>query len=147
MTSAGSTVAHDPSGEGEREVTASTAVLDGGVLLVEDDAMLRSLLARVLRRITPQVWEAEDGPSALALYARLSSRPDLVITDTLLPGLNGFELIREIRAIDPSQLLLRISGMSETVLPPPPHARDVPFVQKPCPLDVLVRRVLEVFQR
>jgi CheY-like chemotaxis protein len=116
-------------------------------LLVEDDVALRALFARVLRRITPQVWEAEDGPSALALYGRLPSRPDLVITDTLLPGLSGFELIRQIRAIHPSQLLLRISGMPETALPPPPHARDVPFVQKPFALDVLVRRVLEVFQR
>jgi CheY-like chemotaxis protein len=147
MTSAGSTVAHDPASGGKHEVTVSTSVLDSGVLLVEDDAMLRSLFARVLRRITPQVWEAEDGPSALALYAGLPSRPDLVITDTMLPGLNGFELIRQIRAIDPSQLLLRISGMPESALPPPPHARDVPFVQKPCALDVLVRQVLEVLRR
>lgn len=146
MTSVGSTVAHEPSREEAHTVTSATAVLGGGVLLVEDDAVLRSLLARVLRGISPQVWEAEDAPSALALYAGLPSRPDLVITDTLLPGLSGFELIRQIRAIDPSQQLLRISGMPESALPPPPHARDVPFVQKPCALDVLVRRVLEVFQ-
>lgn len=147
MTSAGSTVADEPSSAAGHAVTAATAILDGGVLLVEDDAVLRSLFARVLRDISPRVWEAEDAPSALALYAGLPSHPDLVITDTLLPGLSGFELIRQIRAIDPAQLLLRISGMSEAALPPPAHARDAPFVQKPCALDVLVRRVMEVFQR
>jgi len=147
MTSANSTAARDLSGSEAYEVTATTAILEGGVLLVEDDVALRALFARVLRRITSQVWEAEDGPSALALYSGLPSRPDLVITDTLLPGLDGFELIRRIRAIDPSQLVLRISGLSESALPPPPHARDVPFVQKPFAIDVLVSRVLQVVQR
>jgi CheY-like chemotaxis protein len=116
----------------------------GTVLLVEDDAALRSLLARMLRQMRCHVWEAEDGLSALALYAELPSHPDLVITDTLLPGLDGFELIRQIRKIEPQQLLLRISGMSETSLPAPPHARDVPFMQKPCALDALLTHVREV---
>lgn len=123
------------------------AEMCGSVLVVEDDALLRSLFARLLRRVSAHVWEANDGPSAIALYAELPSRPDLVITDTLLPGIDGFEVIRQIRQIEPSQALLRISGMPESELPPPPHARDVPFMQKPCALDALLDRVLEVLQR
>jgi CheY-like chemotaxis protein len=118
--------------------------LRGTVLLVEDDATLRNLLARLLRRMRCHVWEAEDGPAALALYHELGAHPDLVITDTLLPGFDGFEVIRRIRDVEPGQLFLRISGLSEAHLPAPPHARDVPFLQKPFGLDSLLDTVREM---
>jgi DNA-binding response OmpR family regulator len=67
------------------------------VLLVEDDPTLRSTLAFNLVREGYDVRTASDGTSALAAVEREGDRLDLVILDVMLPGLNGFQVLREIR--------------------------------------------------
>lgn len=67
------------------------------VLLVEDDPTLRSTLSFNLVREGYHVLTAADGPSALDVVAEHGSTLDLMILDVMLPGLNGFQVLRSIR--------------------------------------------------
>lgn len=66
------------------------------VLLIEDNEHLRSIFALVLRETGYGVREAADGPAALRLAQE--QRPDLILTDLSLPGMDGWETIRALRA-------------------------------------------------
>jgi DNA-binding NarL/FixJ family response regulator len=65
------------------------------VLLAEDDAGLRSLIAEELRASSHEVIEAATGPEAVACAAR--ARPDLALLDVVLPGSSGYEVCRWLR--------------------------------------------------
>jgi len=66
------------------------------VLLVDDDATVREVVAEYLRRAGLDVLEADDGPAAIDLDAEQS--PDLVVLDLMLPGMDGLEVFRRLRA-------------------------------------------------
>src|SRR5437867_3711325 len=66
------------------------------ILVVDDDLDLLGLIAFALRQASYLVIEAQDGPSALAAFER--ERPDLAILDVNLPRVDGFEILRRIRA-------------------------------------------------
>jgi len=71
------------------------------VLLVEDDADTRVALAVLLRHLGVEVTEAANTPAALEAFAK--SRPDVIVSDIGLPGLDGFHLIRQVRAMEAVQ--------------------------------------------
>jgi two-component system response regulator AdeR len=66
------------------------------VLVVEDEPRIAEVLEAYLRRDGFGTARAADGPAALRLHERL--RPDLVLLDVLLPGLDGFAVLRRLRA-------------------------------------------------
>jgi CheY-like chemotaxis protein len=68
----------------------------GRILIVEDDPMLRDMLARILRRAGYATLSAANGAEGLA-YAR-QLQPDLVLMDLVLPLLNGWEATRQLKA-------------------------------------------------
>ena len=70
-------------------------------LVVEDDPTLRAVLAYNLRREGYRVLEAADGPAGLAAAGRAGTRLVAVVLDLMLPGLDGLEVLRRLRA-DPS---------------------------------------------
>lgn len=65
------------------------------ILLVEDDAVTVKLMVRALEPIGVQVTVCRDGKEALEAFA--AAAPDLVITDAMLPGMDGFSLADKIR--------------------------------------------------
>lgn len=67
------------------------------VLVAEDSAVDRLLLAQIVRRQGHQVFTAENGEQAVALY--LERRPQLVLLDALMPVMDGFEAARQIKAL------------------------------------------------
>ena len=79
------------------------------VLVAEDDAMVRDLAVRVLRACGYAVTEAADGPSALAAL-REGARPDLLVSDVVMPGLSGLELAEQARALHPALRVCLMSG-------------------------------------
>lgn len=78
------------------------------VMVVDDDAPIRQLLAEVMRRQGYEVMEADDGEVALRLFR---ARPAaLIITDLLMPNKEGLELMQEVRAIAPDVKLIAFTG-------------------------------------
>jgi len=71
----------------------------GNILIVDDEPHVRRFLSLVVRSLGPfQVHEAADGEAALALYAALSPAPALVLLDVNMPGIDGIETLRRLRA-------------------------------------------------
>lgn len=74
------------------------ADVDGGVLIVDDDASTRAYLSRIVRREGIKVKEAADGKEAIAAFGHCS--PRLILLDLLMPEMNGFELLDQLRKLD-----------------------------------------------
>ena len=78
------------------------------VLVIDDDANVRSALIHVLKRAGFAVEAADGGESGVRAYRRL--HPDLVITDIFMPDKEGIATMLEIRREDPAARVLAISG-------------------------------------
>ena len=78
------------------------------ILLVEDDASLRNLLTLPLTRADHEVTEARDSQEALRLFPEV--RPDLVITDLIMPEMDGIDLLTQLRDRDTKTAVIVISG-------------------------------------
>jgi len=83
------------------------------VLLVEDDPLVRSVLERLLRAMGHRVESAESGDAALELLAHDAPPLDLLVTDVLMPGINGPELADRLVASLPDLRVIFVSGYSE----------------------------------
>jgi two-component system, OmpR family, response regulator len=115
------------------------------ILLVEDDADVRDLTAYVLRRERFVVVEASDGAQALRRWK--ADRPDLVLLDLGLPGMDGFEVVRRIREEEETPILV-MTGRKD--------AQDIlrcfnlgsdDFVPKPCEFRELMARIRAILRR
>ncbi|MGB0033861.1 MAG: HD domain-containing phosphohydrolase [Candidatus Acidiferrales bacterium] len=88
--------------------------MSGRILIVDDESSARTALEVLLRREGYEVRDASDGASALAACAEF--RPDLILLDILMPGMNGFEVCRRIKATPETRLtpVVLITGLSAT---------------------------------
>lgn len=78
------------------------------IVLIDDDPALRSVMRRVLERAGHTVTDAENGVKGIALVERV--RPDLVITDLVMPEKEGIETILELRDSFPDIPIIAVSG-------------------------------------
>jgi len=118
---------------------------DGGtevVLLVEDNASVRDLSARALRRRGYTVHEAASGEDALDWWAKSGIRPDLLVSDVVMPGISGPQLARQLTDAHPALRVLFISGYTGTA--EESHGASLagfPFLQKPFSVGKLAEQV------
>jgi DNA-binding response OmpR family regulator len=82
------------------------------ILVVDGDAMMRTVVGRALRNQGFQVWTASDAPEARQVLGRLPGALDLVLTDVAMPGGMGSQLAAEIRQAHPAVRLLYMSTYS-----------------------------------
>ncbi len=81
------------------------------ILIVEDDILLRDLISRVLERNNYKAYEASNGILAMKVFDEVAI--DLVITDVMMPKMDGFELVNLIRKIDNNMPILMITAMDQ----------------------------------
>ena len=81
------------------------------VLFVDDNETIRQLYRRILEKHVDHLYIANDGHHGLELY--LKHKPDLVITDMVMPVMNGLEMVKEIKKIAPEAKFVVMSAYSE----------------------------------
>jgi len=115
------------------------------ILLVEDDSNLRALVARVLKSRGYQVYVADSGVQALVIASDPATLLDAVITDVVMPGMNGRELVEKLLESRPGMGSLLMSGYTDDdVLRRGVLHGETAFLQKPFTPDQLARKVRAV---
>jgi PAS domain S-box-containing protein len=115
------------------------------VLLVEDEESVRQLVRETLNIKGYRVIEAENGESGLAAAARHEGKIDLVITDVVMPGMGGREMVKHMTETRPETKVLYLSGYTEdAILSEGTIEAGTAFLQKPFTLQNLSRKVREV---
>ncbi|HKN15742.1 MAG TPA: PAS domain S-box protein [Candidatus Sulfotelmatobacter sp.] len=115
------------------------------ILLVEDEESVRQLVRETLESRGYHVLEAANGNAALALAAAHAETIHLVITDVVMPGLSGHELVEQLLPARPGTKVLYLSGYAEDAFASPlPADGKKTFLQKPFTLQSLSRKVREV---
>ena len=113
------------------------------ILVVEDEAAILKVTARILRRNGYHVLEAASGPEAIAIAT--DQHFDVLLTDVVMPAMSGTELVEQIRPIRPDARILFMSGYSRGVLSPQRALDDdVALIQKPFSEDMLIERLLSL---
>lgn len=112
------------------------------ILLVEDEAAVRSLVKRILSQKGYRVLEAADGALALRLAAGHVGEIDLVLTDVAMPNLGGRGMVEELRELSPGIRILFMSGIPrEDVFHDRAVASRTPYLQKPFTSETILSEV------
>ncbi len=114
----------------------------GKILLVDDNQSMRLIIKAMLEKLGYKVVTASMPSEAISLFKKEKDSIDLLLTDFMMPGLNGFELKNEIEKIKPGIKTLFISGHSIDILGN--YATDyefIHFLQKPFTVSALAEKV------
>ncbi len=134
---------------GAQEEAGGAVVAGGGetVLVVEDERLVRDLVVNALLRQGYHVHEAVSAEEALEAIDTLETRVDLLLTDVVLPGMNGRDLYREIHRRSPETSVLFMSGYTGDVVTERGVFTDDTFIQKPFSMRALATRVREILDQ
>jgi len=115
------------------------------ILIVDDNADVREMSAAYLSSLGYDTIEAESGEAALDMLK--SVQVDMVFSDVIMPGgMNGLQLIEEVRRTYPGVATLAATGYSENILEKPPSAKDLQILPKPFKLNDLAEMVAKLTQ-
>lgn len=115
------------------------------LLLVEDDRSVRQLADRILGDRGYTVIPCSDGKDALRAFASAPEQIDIVVTDLIMPGMSGRELVQALRQIRPGVAALYVSGYTQDeIIRRGLHDPSVSFLQKPFTADELTNKVRAV---
>jgi two-component system, cell cycle sensor histidine kinase and response regulator CckA len=115
------------------------------ILVVEDEAGIRALVRKILRRQGYQVLEAANGQDALTLCREHGQRVELLITDVLMPQMGGRELVERLQTQGHDMKVLYVSGYTDdTTIYSGELPAGTAFLQKPFTLGSLLDKVKEV---
>ena len=118
------------------------------ILVVEDDNGLRAYLSEVLRRLGYQVVAVAHAQGALSILQSGSRRVDLLLTDVVMPGMNGRELVRRAQEIAPGMRVLYMSGYPRNAVVRQGRVGEgVELLQKPISQTHLAARVRDLLEQ
>ena len=116
---------------------------EGTILLVEDEEGLRALNARGLTSRGYTVLEAGNGVEAIEVLEKYGRKVDLVVSDVVMPEMDGPTLLRELRSRDPGLKIIFVSGYAEDAFEKHIPSGQFSFLAKPFTLKQLVAEVKE----
>jgi two-component system cell cycle sensor histidine kinase/response regulator CckA len=119
----------------------------GRVLLVEDEDVVRSFAVRALTRQGYDVLEASDGQEALDIVAEHNGEIDIVVTDVVMPEMDGPTMFRELRKTNPSIKVIFVSGYPNEAFRETLGSEEVAFLPKPFSLPQLAEKVKQELAR
>jgi CheY-like chemotaxis protein len=134
----------DPAGDAAADVLPEPQLVRGSetILLVEDEATVRSFARRTLEGLGYRVLAAGDGRQALAAVSGHPGRIDVLMTDVMMPGMQGTELAERLASLRPGIRVLFASGFSgNTAFGPRKLPPDMAYLPKPYSSDSLARAV------
>lgn len=122
-----------------------TALRGGGesILLIDDEEGVREILQALLTAHGYQVRVASDGAEGLSLYRKHRDEIDLVLTDMMMPGMQGMGVLHEIRRLNPTARLIAMSGISDESSRSAAAKKLMFFLAKPMTGEELLRAVRE----
>jgi two-component system, cell cycle sensor histidine kinase and response regulator CckA len=129
----------------------TTAVVPEGVqeevtvLLVDDEWLVLAAMGEILRGLGYHVLPASSGPEALRASEQHLAPIHLLLTDVLMPGMNGRELAEQVTAARPETKVIYMSGYTEdTLVQHGVRTNQIAFVRKPFSIMALEEKVREV---
>ena len=124
-----------------RKISKTDITGNETILLVEDEEEVRGFSARALRKRGYKVYEAGTGVEALEVMEELNGRVDLVVSDVMMPEMDGPTMGRAMRRANPDMRIIFVSGFAQDVLD---EEDDFIFMPKPYGLKQLAEKVKEV---
>jgi PAS domain S-box-containing protein len=106
------------------------------ILVVDDETAILEITRATLAAFNYRVWASSSGDAAIPLYAQRHAEIDLVITDILMPGMDGSALIDAMRKIKPDVRLIAVSGIASAA-----KDLDCGFLKKPYSTTALLKMV------
>jgi two-component system cell cycle sensor histidine kinase/response regulator CckA len=128
---------------GRKDVNATDLTGTGRVLLVEDEVEVRQFAVRALKRQGYQVLEATDGVEALEIMAANEGMIDIVVSDVVMPEMDGPALFKELRQRNPSIKVIFVSGYPNEAFRESMGSDNFAFLPKPFSLPQLAAKVKE----
>jgi two-component system cell cycle sensor histidine kinase/response regulator CckA len=129
----------------EARIEPPTETGDATILVVEDQDAVRFFATAALIQLGYRVLESSNGDDAIAAAASHPGRLDMLLTDVVLPGMNGKELSERLKKLRPDLKVLFISGYTADVIAD--HGvleRGMAFLQKPFSPEELAAKVRDV---
>ena len=117
------------------------------ILLVEDEDAVRVIVSAVLRRQGYTVLEASSPGGAWEIFERHAGEIDLLLSDVVMPEMNGPALAQRLVTVRPELRILFISGYADMTTPPESGNPNVSFLSKPFQASVLSERVRQMLAR
>ncbi len=132
----------------EQPVTRAAPGGHETILVVEDDEAVRRLTCSMLRHHGYNVLAAGDGEEALAIVSHLTSEIDLLLSDVVMPGLNGFQVADRLGREQPGLRVLFMSGhIADESTPAGLPPEGFQLIAKPFSVETLTRKVREALER
>lgn len=116
------------------------------ILLVDDDDNVRNIVKAMLEDADYHVYSAESGVKAISLFLDNSDSIDLLVSDVMMPMMNGREMYEHLSKLRPGLPVVFISGYSSDILKQIQIADNVKFLAKPMSQSALVKTIQDVLQ-
>jgi len=114
------------------------------IFVVEDEALVRDAVVRILEKLGYKVFSAGNGPEAMALAEEHSEKIDLLLADVVMPQMSGIELSRKFKIIYPGIKILLVSGYTDDMSVASGLDKSQGFLQKPFTEDILAQKLRDL---
>jgi two-component system cell cycle sensor histidine kinase/response regulator CckA len=116
------------------------------ILLVEDEAVVREITGQLLENAGYRVLESSGAAHALKLVREYQGRVDLLLTDVVMPEMNGIDLAEELSRLQPNLITVFMSGYAQSDLVRSIRASSATHVQKPFTGNYLLSQIEEALR-